>query len=123
MARNSQYSILLDAEFDTRQIQQELNNIKIPVDQFENMATGVKSASNNMDDLALSVDAANRVFQMAKDTINAFVEEVYELDGALTEFKKVSDLSGDSLDKYVDKLSEMGQSVARTGKPNRSEPE
>nr|DAM83517.1 MAG TPA: hypothetical protein [Caudoviricetes sp.] len=31
-------------------------------------------------------------------------------------------MSGASLDSYVDKLTKAGQSVARTGKPNRSEP-
>lgn len=37
-----------------------------------------------------------------------------ELDAAVTEFKKVSDLTGQSLDNYVQKLGEMGTSVART---------
>ena len=37
----------------------------------------------------------------------------------LTEFKKVSDLSGASLDNYTSKLSEIGKTVARTGKPKR----
>ena len=45
------------------------------------------------------------------------------MDESLTEFKKVSTLSGNELDRYVDKLSEAGKQVARTGKPNRSEPE
>ena len=42
------------------------------------------------------------------------VESVFELDAAVTEFKKVSDLSGDALDDYTKKLGEMGQEVART---------
>lgn len=37
--------------------------------------------------------------------------------------KKVSDLSGSSLDNYVAKLSEMGTVVARTGKPKRQAPD
>lgn len=122
MAKNSNYSILLDAEFDTKQIQQELDKVRIPADQFTKLSQGLKEARQNTDEFALSVDAANKVFQMAKDTISSFVEQVYELDNSLTEFKKVSDLSGSSLDNYVSKLSKMGQSVARTGKPNRSEP-
>ena len=43
----------------------------------------------------------------AKDTI-------FEFDGALTEFKKVSDLSGESLNNYTEKLGIMGEEVART---------
>lgn len=42
------------------------------------------------------------------------VESVFELDEAVTEFKKVSDLSGDALDDYTEKLGKMGQEVART---------
>lgn len=37
--------------------------------------------------------------------------------------KKVSDLSGISLDNYVSKLSEMGTAVARTGKPKCQAPD
>lgn len=39
---------------------------------------------------------------------------VKEFDSQLTEFKKVSDLSGDSLDAYTKKLGELGTAVART---------
>ena len=42
------------------------------------------------------------------------VGQYAELDAATTEFKKVSDLSGASLDKYVNQLGKMGTSVART---------
>ncbi len=42
------------------------------------------------------------------------VQTVKEFDDALTEFKKVSDLSGESLDSYTKKLGELGQEVART---------
>ena len=37
-----------------------------------------------------------------------------EFDDVVTEFKKVSDLSGESLDDYTQKLGELGQTVART---------
>ena len=37
-----------------------------------------------------------------------------DFDDALTEFKKVSDLSGDSLNEYTQQLGELGESVART---------
>ena len=43
------------------------------------------------------------------------VKNVYDLDGALTEFKKVSDLSGKGLEKYTDQASKVGKTVARTG--------
>ena len=49
-------------------------------------------------------------------------ESVVALNEAQTELKKVSDLTGDSLDAYTEKLSKMGLDVGRAGKPNRSEP-
>ena len=45
------------------------------------------------------------------------VDQVYELDSAMTEFQKVSNLRGRDLDDYQQKLSEIGRTVARTGKP------
>ena len=43
------------------------------------------------------------------------VKNVYDLDGALTEFKKVSDLSGKGLEQYTDQAYKAGKTVARTG--------
>ena len=45
------------------------------------------------------------------------VDSVFSLDDAMTELKKVSDLGGSALDDYVDKLTQMGLEVGRTGKP------
>ena len=55
--------------------------------------------------------------QRSLDIISAMVDEVYALDASLTEFKKVSELDGSSLDAYQKKLAEIGKTVARTGKP------
>lgn len=41
-------------------------------------------------------------------------DAVTEFDASLTEFKKVSDLGGSSLQTYVDELGELGLTVART---------
>lgn len=43
------------------------------------------------------------------------VKNVYDLDKALTEFKKVSDLSGKGLEQYTDQAYKVGKTVARTG--------
>lgn len=43
------------------------------------------------------------------------VQKTFELDAALTEFRKVSDLSGKGLEQYTDKAFKMGRSVAKTG--------
>ena len=136
----SNFSILADVELDLTSIKEQLKKAKITFDidgksikvagqsldelaeKSKEAGKASKNASGDFDDMALSIDVAGRMFRTATESIGAFVNQVFELDTALTEFKKVSDLSGDSLDNYVSKLSEMGKSVARTGKPNRSEP-
>ena len=42
---------------------------------------------------------------------------VKDFDDAITDFRKVSDLSGKALDDYTAKLGELGTTVARTRKP------
>lgn len=62
-------------------------------------------------------------FGVATMAVNAFrdaiadgVQAVFDMDAALTEFRKVSDIGGEELDKYIDKATELGTTVARTGK-------
>ena len=42
-------------------------------------------------------------------------QQTMKMDAAQTELKKVSDLSGKSLDDYTKKLAKMGQQVGRSG--------
>ena len=56
------------------------------------------------------------VFYQGIRAIRSMVDEVKELDKTLTEFKKVSDLSGESLDRYAKKAYEVGEAVAKTGR-------
>ena len=118
MAKNSNWSILVDVEFETKQIQQELKKVQT---NFK-IKANTKQAEKNIKDLGLTFNVANEVFQKSVDIIGDLIEKVTTLDASLVEFRKVSDLSGSSLDAYVEKLSTMGKSVARTGKPNWYEP-
>ena len=43
------------------------------------------------------------------------VQNVFELDSALTEFKKVSNLTGKELERYTDQAYKAGRETARTG--------
>ena len=77
-------------------------------EQIRNTATAVEEST-------LSYQEWNVVLNACIDTIKSFAEQTFEMDSALTDFKKVSDLSGDSLDQYVNKLQDLGSTVARTG--------
>ena len=114
------YSILVDVELQTKQIKEQLNQIKGAKIDLD--TSSVKQASKDIQDLELNFNSANEVFSKTIDIISSLASQVLELDNSITEFKKVSDLSGSSLDDYVSKLSKMGRAVGRTGTPTRSEP-
>lgn len=59
--------------------------------------------------------AITAVIRGVTSGIGDMVRNVYELDTALTEFKKVSDLSGDGLKAYTDEAYKLGRTVAKTG--------
>lgn len=52
--------------------------------------------------------------QMVRRGISEAIETVKEFDSALIEFRKVSDLAGESLTNYVAKLAEMGEVTGST---------
>lgn len=136
MASNNDYSILAKVVLDLNNIQSQLNNaakkVTFKVDgkgirsvtaELGDMSTATQQASKHAEDLGLTYQQARLIMDKCVDTISSMVEQVYTLNSAMTEFKKVSDLRGSGLEDYVQSLSEMGKTVARTGKPNRSEPE
>lgn len=118
--KNSNYSILVDVELITSGIQKQLNNAakntKISFDT-KDAQSNVRGLSQDFGDLGLTFQEANLIMKRSIEIIASIAEQVVELDTAMTEFKKVSELSGSALDEYVSKLSSMGNAVARTGKP------
>lgn len=130
----SNFSILVDVDFQTTQIRKKLKQavddvskqVKIDVrakglDETEKQAKEAKNALEQLasqgESVGLTFQEANLIFSRSVEAISSMVEQVYQLDSALIEFRKVSNLSGDSLDKYVTQLQNMGNAVARTGKP------
>ena len=114
------YSILCDVDFDVKKTQKKLNDTLKGVKGLK-INIGAGKAAKEMRDLdksaadtLLTFQAANSVFRKSVDIIESMVEQVFKLDDALTEFRKISDLSGASLDRYVEKLSVMGQATGRT---------
>ena len=112
------YSILVNVEAQTqeaiKQVQSAFNkqSIKIGVD-----VGGASEAAKSAENLGLTFQEANLIMSKSLDIVTSMVDEVYALDDSLTQFKRVSSLSGEALENYKEKLSEIGKTVARTGKP------
>lgn len=120
---SSNFSILADVELNTASIQKQLKDtsvkLKVETEGLSQASSGISQVSESAQYMGLTFQEANLIMQKSIEVITAMVDQVYELDGAITEFRKVSDLSGKSLDNYVNKLTDMGTQVARTGKPKR----
>ena len=58
--------------------------------------------------------AVTAVIGVFTGAIAEAIKIVKEFDDTLVEFRKVSDLSGESLNEYTQQLGELGQTVART---------
>ena len=126
----SNFSVLVDLVPDVSSLKQKLKNQKIEIntqvtgtEQVKNLNTAVQDTNKSVEEATITWQQYREVLNLATRAIESFVGQTMKMDESLTEFKKVSTLSGNELDRYVDKLSEAGKQVARTGKPNRSEPE
>ena len=86
-------------------------------EETDKTTDSIKDQADEVENLGLTYQQANAIMSKSVEIIGMMVDSVFSLDDALTSFKKVSDLSGQSLDDYVDKLTQMGLEVGRTGKP------
>lgn len=139
MANNTDFSILARVVLDVSDIQKQLNNaaknikdvsIKVNADganaaqqQLGGVASSLGDVDRAANDGMLTWQQYREMLDVATDAIKSFADQTYEVDAALTKLRKVTDLQGESLNNYVQGLTSAGKDVARTGKPNRSEPE
>lgn len=85
--------------------------------ELNNVSKSTKKVGQSFSDIITKVGKfylATVPIQMVQKVVMETVDVIKDFDNALTEFKKVSDLSGESLDNYTEKLGELGSSVGRT---------
>ena len=125
------WKINVGVKLDTSKIQSDLNKalqsksttVKVKTDgSMSKLAGETDRLNQSTQDVINTYQVFSQILNKSVEAIKSMASATIELDSAMTEFKKVSDLSGQSLDSYVNNLTKVGQSVARTGKPNRSEP-
>lgn len=79
---------------------------------FGNLKLQMKDALTNV----LKYQLAYRIINATTEAIKSMVNEVCELDKALTEFNKVADLSIDQLEDFTDRAYEASAEIGRTGR-------
>lgn len=129
--KNTSWNIGVGIEIktSTSEIQKKLNeaaknvNINIKAKGAKEASDGISDLSKNMNkasssakNFELTYQAANMIMEKSIDIIKSMVSEVYTMNAAQVELAKVTDLSGESMDEYVSKLTDMGAEVAKTGK-------
>lgn len=107
-----------------------VGNTRVEIDKFnssgQKLGSTIKNSSKAVTTLGQDfVSTLGKVAKFGAVTaiIGAFtaaitesIKTVKDFDDALTDFKKVSDLSGESLTEYTEKLGTLGETVARTRK-------
>ena len=97
MAKSSNYSIVVDVDLNLKDIQNQLKSQKYKLDAdtsgIRRGSKDMRDASNSADklknsgnDLSLTYQVANDVFRRSIQVISSMVEQVRELDAAVTEF-------------------------------------
>lgn len=129
--KNTSWNIGVGIEIktSTSEIQKKLNdaakNVNINIkakgakeasDGISNLSKSMNEASSSAKNFELTYQAANMIMEKSIEIIRSMVSEVYTMNAAQVELAKVTDLSGESMDEYVSKLTDMGAEVAKTGK-------
>ena len=110
---SSAWKIKVGVEIDTSDIQSQLNRQDWNID-LGGSSRGIRDLTAAGNQMNLTYQAAHEIFSKSVGAISSMVSQVKEMDSAITEFRKVSDLSGKSLESYVNELAQAGATVART---------
>lgn len=118
-------SLKTNVKNTSKELKEYVNSANSVNQANEKLATSADKASKSTNELQGFLERTKKVFDFGLSTaslgllygaLNEAKEAVFDFDAALTEFNKVSDLSGESLDRYIQNLGEMGEEVARTRK-------
>ena len=102
---------------NTKDVQKQLDKVKLKDIDMSKSSKSVKSLGQSFADTTKKVTqfyTSVSLVSKVQDGIIATAQTVKEFDDTLTDFKKVSDLSGESLVNYTKKLGDLGTEVART---------
>ena len=93
------------------QVQQSTKHIKNAAFATENWSYNWAKAMQSF----LTYNTVTQLFNTIMNSIHDMIDQVKELDDALVELQKVTDLEGAALDQFTDRAYAAGQTVAKTG--------
>lgn len=93
------------------QVQQSTKHIKNAAFATENWSYNWAKVMQSF----LTYNTVTQLFNTIMNSIHDMIDQVKELDDALVELQKVTDLEGDSLDRFTQKAYDAGREVAKTG--------
>lgn len=132
MAKSSSYQLLVRAVVEDKDIQRQLNEISKKYKGLKIDSSNITKSTNSIKDMNTTLGKTSQSFKeviskvgtfgLATATIGLFTQEIrraytniLEMNKALTEFSKVSDLNNKELQEYGKTAAQVGQDVARTG--------
>lgn len=104
--------------FDSSQVvksQTELTNLNSKIGLFKKELGGANAVMGQAVVKMVAMAAVMKTIQLVIQGIKAAIQKVEELDSALTEFNKVSDLSADQLKKVTQEAYDMAEGLGRAG--------
>lgn len=102
----------------TTNIQQQTSEISGLTKQISAASYGITNFAGSMDYMIqrfMQLGLYIAIFRESKQAISSMIDTVSGLDASIVELRKVTDLTGDSLDAFVTKAYNVGAQVARTG--------
>lgn len=85
--------------------------------QLKTSGTITQNFGRKVEGMGRKLQSVNGVLQAAKNAVymtGQAMQPLFEFEDAQTELKKVTDLSGESLDQYTAKLGKMGQEFGKS---------
>lgn len=99
----------------TRRVAGTYANIGKEAEKSTKKVKGLGAETLHVTKKVIQFGAITSVIRGVTSGFADMVQNVFELDAALTEFKKVSNLTGKELEKYTDQAYKAGRETARTG--------
>lgn len=122
---NIQFNAVLktsDLESDIKKFQNKKVNINMKdtnkqvsesVGLFDALSNKAQHLSQTFADVAAN-QLVSTGLRVLRQGISDAIEEVVNFDAVLIEFRKVSDITGESLDNYIEKAAQLGETVGRS---------